>query len=78
MILRWRDDSELFVCVHVITRVLTKERKRVSVRRGDVTVEVEDSDAASSQGKGAASRSREKGKGWVDFLLKVLREIQSC
>ena len=40
-----------------------KERKRVSVRRGNVTVEVEDSDAASSQGKGAASRSWEKGKG---------------
>lgn len=78
MILRCRDDSELFVWVHVVTRVLMKERKRVSVRRGDVTMEVEVSDAASSQGEGAASRSWEKGKGRVDFLLKVLREIQSC
>ena len=55
-----------------------KERKRVSFRKGDVTVEVEVSDAASSQGERAASRSQEKGKGWVDFLLEVLREVQSC
>lgn len=78
MILRWRDGSELFVWAHVITRVLMKERKRVSVRKGDVTVEVEVSDAASSQGKQVASRSQEKGKAWVDFLLEFLGEVQSC
>lgn len=43
-----------------------KERKRVSVRRGDVTMEVEVSDAASSRERGQPPEAGKKARdGWI-------------